>query len=286
MKKILSIFTILFISVSVFAQSPEKLSYQAVVRNAENNLVINQAIGIKISILFDNEAGAVVWSNTHQTPTTNGNGLFSIVFGESHLTQGFADIDWSAGSYFIKAEIDPTGGVNYTITSISQLLSVPYALYAKTAETADYNNLSNKPQGTNVGDIQYWNGTSWNNVAVGLPGQFLQLSSTNIPTWIGTLPTVITLFAEASGMTSGICGAQVTATGSFEVTSRGVCWSLATNPTIGTNNFTVNDSGTGSYTGSITGLAEFTTYYVRAYAINLIGTSYGEQMSFTTGTAK
>ena len=70
-----------------------------------------------------------------QTPTTNVNGLVTLEIGDGTVVSGdFTTIDWSADSYFIKTETDPTGGTMYTITGTSQLLSVPYALHAKTAE--------------------------------------------------------------------------------------------------------------------------------------------------------
>ncbi len=154
---------------NLFAQSPEKMSYQAVVRNSSNALVVNTQIGMRISILQGSASGAAVYSET-QTPTTNANGLVSIQIGGE---KGFDDIDWSAGSYFIQTETDPAGGTSYTITGTSQLLSVPYALHAKTAgkvtgpiteadpffkmseaaniTSTDITNLSNL-SGTNTGD--------------------------------------------------------------------------------------------------------------------------------------
>jgi len=113
------------------AQPPEKMSYQAVIRNSSDALVTNKQVGMQISILRYSATGTLVYSET-QMPTTNGNGLVSIEIGSG---EGFDTIDWTAGPYFIKTETDPTGGTNYTITGTSQLLSVPYALHAKTAES-------------------------------------------------------------------------------------------------------------------------------------------------------
>ncbi len=116
------------------AQSPEKMSYQAVIRDASDNLVTNQEVGMQISILQDSESGTAVYTET-QTDTTNANGLVSLEIGTGTTSDDFSTIDWSNGPYFIKTETDPTGGTSYTITGTSQLLSVPYALHAKTAET-------------------------------------------------------------------------------------------------------------------------------------------------------
>ncbi|MDX1279085.1 DUF1566 domain-containing protein [Oceanihabitans sediminis] len=133
MKKIYTlILTILCTTISI-AQTPEKMSYQAVVRDSGANLVTNQAVGIQISILQATPTGTAVYVET-QTPTSNINGLVTLEIGTGNIVSGdFTTIDWAADTYFIKTETDPTGGNNYSITGISQLLSVPYALYAKTS---------------------------------------------------------------------------------------------------------------------------------------------------------
>ena len=159
MKKIYTIVVALFLSAIVFAQAPQKISYQAVIRDASNNLVTSHSVGMKISILQGSATGTAVYTET-QTPTTNANGLVSIQFGGG---TGFSSIDWSTGSYFIQTETDPIGGTNYTITGTSQMLSVPYALYSKTAEngfSGNYNDLSNKPIIPNSQLNSDWNSTS------------------------------------------------------------------------------------------------------------------------------
>ena len=120
----------LLLTLSSFAQAPEKMSYQAVIRDASNTLVTNQQVGMQISIL---QGSTAVYEET-QTPTSNTNGLVSLEIGTGTVISGsFTAIDWSSGTYFIKTETDPAGGTNYAITGTSQLLSVPYALYANTS---------------------------------------------------------------------------------------------------------------------------------------------------------
>lgn len=131
MKTIFTIISAVILTATVWAQIPQKMSYQAVIRNSSNQPLTNQIVGMKISILQGSISGASVY-NEIQTPSTNANGLVTIEIGNG---AGFNAINWANGPYFIKTETDPTGGTNYTITGTSQLLSVPYALYAKTAET-------------------------------------------------------------------------------------------------------------------------------------------------------
>jgi hypothetical protein len=149
-KKLFAILVMAALAIYVYAQSPQKMSYQCVVRNSAGALVPNQAVGIKISILKGSATGTVVFSETYSpNPQTNANGLVTVEIGSGTASVGtFAGIDWSAGPYFLKTETDPAGGTSYTITGTSQLLSVPYALYAKTAAngfSGSYNDLTNKP---------------------------------------------------------------------------------------------------------------------------------------------
>jgi uncharacterized protein (TIGR02145 family) len=130
MKKICTIFAAILFTASVFAQAPQKMSYQAVIHTSSNALVTSASVGMKVSILQGSAAGVAVFVETH-TPTTNANGLASLeIGGGTAVTGTMSGIDWSAGPYFIKTETDPTGGTNYTITGTSQLLSVPYALHS------------------------------------------------------------------------------------------------------------------------------------------------------------
>ena len=136
MKNILTIFLISFIAFSGFSQAPQKFSYQTVIRNASNQLLVGQTVGIKISILQGNANGSAVYAETH-APQTNANGLATLEIGGGTLLSGnFANINWANGPFFVKTETDPNGGNNYTITNTSQLLSVPYALYSNSTSSS------------------------------------------------------------------------------------------------------------------------------------------------------
>lgn len=133
MKKILLSLGIMLGLFIAQAQAPEKMSYQAVMRNGSGQLLINQSIAVKVSILQGSPAGTLVYSE-RLTGNTNPNGLISMEIGTGTVLSGtFSTIDWPTGSYYLKTETDPAGGTNYTITGTSQLLSVPYAMYAKSA---------------------------------------------------------------------------------------------------------------------------------------------------------
>jgi hypothetical protein len=132
----LTLLLLLLLSLTtLFAQAPQKMSYQSVIRKTDGTLVVNTLVGMKISILQEAANGPAVYVET-QTPTTNANGLTTLAIGGGTAVTGtFAGINWASGTYFIKTETDPVGGINYTISGTSQLLSVPYALYAGSSQS-------------------------------------------------------------------------------------------------------------------------------------------------------
>lgn len=137
MKKIKAFIFFMMIGATTFAQSPEKMNYQAVVRDASGASVTGALVGVKVSILSGNSTGPVVYSETHGV-TTNNYGLITLQIGAGSVSgPAMSTIDWGIDDYYVKIEIDPTGGTAYSITSVSQLISVPYALYAKNVENVD-----------------------------------------------------------------------------------------------------------------------------------------------------
>ena len=186
MKKLLLATLCILIGVLAFAQAPQKMSYQAVIRDNSGNLVANQQISMRISILKESVIGSVeqpsagrtraggngttvldqtinveIYIETHSV-TTNANGLASIEIGAGNPTNvayNFSSIDWSEGTYFIKTDVDLNGGTRFKTIGTSQLISVPYAMYAQKAGSAvtetdpqfnawdkDYNDLTNRPE--------------------------------------------------------------------------------------------------------------------------------------------
>ncbi len=115
-----------------FSQAPESFSYQAVVRNASGVILNNQNVGIRLTILQGAPSGITVYSETF-SETSNSFGLVNLQVGTGTTSYNFSSIDWSNGPYYIETAIDVTGGTSYAVMGTSQLLSVPYALYAKTS---------------------------------------------------------------------------------------------------------------------------------------------------------
>ena len=149
MKKTILGFIAVMISSALLAQTPQLMSYQAVVRNGSNQLLANAPAGVRVSILQGSASGTAVYSETH-TITTNAQGLANLSIGGGTAQSGtFAGINWGTGPYFLKTETDPTGGTNYSITATSQLMSVPYALFSSISETA----INGVPAGGQTGEV-------------------------------------------------------------------------------------------------------------------------------------
>jgi len=142
-------------------------------------------------------------------------------------------------------------------------------------------NISDFPQGTTLGNTMYYNGTNWVNLAPGQNGQTLQLIS-GIPSWSGPAYATLTTNTVASiTPTTVSVGGNISSDGSASVTARGVVYGTSTNPTLSNSVLSIG-AGTGSFSGSITGLTPNTAYYIRAYATNSAGTGYGNEVSFQT----
>ena len=130
---ILFLFFIMIHAVGI-GQAPDLISYQAIIRNSSNELVSNVSVGTRISILRGTAADVLLYQEEHSVKT-NLNGLIYLNIGSGAPLFGtMSGIDWSKGPFYVKSETDPTGGKNYTLVVVSQLLSVPFSIYAKSAE--------------------------------------------------------------------------------------------------------------------------------------------------------
>jgi len=285
MKKILLTVGILLGCHLVSAQAPEKMSYQAVMRNSSGQLLTNQNIGVKISVLQGSPAGAAVYSE-RLTGTTNTNGLISLEIGSGTVLSGtFSTINWPSGNYYLKTETDPTGGTNYTIAGTSQLLSVPYAMYAKSAGssggsftlpyTATVNNAATLFGITNDGDgtsLEGTNNTTTSNVASvrGIvsntaPGGFSSgvrginngtgglgigvYGSQGGSGWgvYGTTPTGLGVYGNATGAGTGVYANSNTGTGLTATSTSGIPASISIFNNSNNNNvLNANTTGNGT----------------------------------------
>jgi hypothetical protein len=311
MKKQILFYCTLLCTASLFAQIPQKMSYQAVIRNSSNALVVSSPVGMRVSILQGSASGTAVYVETHTT-STNANGLVSIQIGVGTMVSGtFTGINWSTGPFFVKTETDPSGGTSYTIVGTSELLSVPYALFAASGSPGPQGPAgppgpqgpaSTFPPGTAIGQMLYWNGTKWDSIAPGLTGQGL-INCGGIPRWgnpgscPAQLPTVAATTVSNITHSTAVLTSNVINDGGpggviVTAVTRGFCWSTSPNPTIANSIASLPLTGVNmlaTYSLSMAPLLPNTTYYVRSYATTTqgpgSGTGYGPQTTFTTPAA-
>ena len=139
MKKIL---IFLLLPLLTFAQSPEGFNYSAVIRDAQGNIEANVSVSIEISILVGTSNGLSIYTETHSL-ITDAYGVISLLVGSGNVQSGaFNNISWSSNPHFLKVGVDINGGSNYNIVGTTQIMSVPYALHSKLADSALYSNVN------------------------------------------------------------------------------------------------------------------------------------------------
>jgi len=128
-----------------FSQSPQSFKYQAIARDNTGNVLQNQSISIRITILSGSPTGTPEYAETH-SDTTNQFGLFTLQIGNGTVVSGdFTTINWGANTHYAKVEMDETGGPAYQLMGTSQLLSVPYALLAENVTNDNVNDADADP---------------------------------------------------------------------------------------------------------------------------------------------
>jgi uncharacterized protein (TIGR02145 family) len=203
MKKLFTLLIITALILNLYGQPPQKMSYQCVVREKDGALLINQIIGMRTSILQGTLLQLLVYQETYAFTSTNANGLLTIEIGSGRPSLGtsFSSINWAYGPFFLKTEIDPAGGTNYTIIGQSQILSVPYAIYAEKAGTVTENDPvfgSSAAKGITWSNIGNWNAAySWGNHSG------LYRPSSYVPDWseVTTKPTTVTGYGITDAVT-------------------------------------------------------------------------------------
>lgn len=302
MKKITILYIILLLCISSFGQSPNQISYQAVIRDGSNELIINQDVTTKISLLQGSVNGTEVYAEKQST-LTNSNGLITFYIGKGEVLIGdFSTIDWSKGPYFIKTATDPDGGTNYTIEGISQIVSVPYSLHAKTAENvlAENQSLADVIQKDNWADGQIKNlmDPTEDQDAVTKSYVTLGLSATGDTLYLGkkqfviipgissanvSAPVVVTdTFTNLSANSVTLEG-KIKSNGWSEITECGFVYSTeADGPDSTAMKIVGNMTASGFIFSELADLYDDVEYFYKAYAKNKTGISYGEVKSFRT----
>ena len=260
MKNYLSIVILLFLGLSLNAQSPQGFNYQATVRNASGDLVISQNVSFSFNIIQGSQTADPTYSEDH-TLLTDDLGQVSLVIGQGTPTTGvFSEIDWSIGNYYLAIELDTGNG--FKPMGTSQLFSVPYALYAENAG-------GSIPQGISNGDTLKWNAStsSWE----------ISASTSSANNAFEIKSTQVNYYSNNSASSGG----EIIADGGSSVTARGVVWGINPDPMIDGDK-TTDGQGSGIFTSELIDLNESTTYYYRAYATNSNRTVYGSTYSFQT----
>lgn len=297
MKKIVSILVLFILQFQFLGAQipPNAFNYSAVARNSAGQPIANTILGIQISILKTSTTGTVQYTEIHSV-NTDEFGLFNLIIGAGAIQNGsFESIEWHTDNFYLQIGMDSSGGNNFTIIGTTQLLSVPYALHAATADSlttpvfnGDYGNLLNKP--TNLSDfnndLNYIN--EYQLLSVSATGDTLYLSNGNwviIPNISGAnnpqLCSLNTVNCTNITATSALAGGSILNNGGSNITQRGVCWSINPNPTI-TNDYSIASTVNNNFNVYVYGLTPSTTYYLKAYAINGAGVAYGNQITFTT----
>jgi hypothetical protein len=276
MNKIFSCCFFIFLISPFFAlaQLPQAIPYQAIVRNASGNIISGQAVKLRFSIHDSIATGTIVYKELHSL-STNPEGLVNINIGQGVVQSGvFNTINWGKNGKFIQTELDALNNNVFTDLGTSQLMSVPYALYAQSSP-------GGMPISGSLGDILYWNGTQWAPITTGSYGQNL-VNCNGVPTWGGCAPILTTNAITNIFTATATSGGNITNNGGNPILSSGICWATSQNPTISNSVYNNGSNILGSYTSYMSGLTPNTTYYVRSFASNSAGTTYGNQLTFST----
>ncbi len=190
-----ALYTLVFFSLFAFAasaQAPQAFKYQAVVRNAAGQVLANQNVGLRIR-LTPADTSNTLYAETH-TATTNAFGLVNLNVGRGTVVSGQFDmVDWEQPVY-IHLGLDLSGGAAYEEMGTSELLSVPYALYAANGGSSEL------PASPQTGDIVYYDGTAWQGLPAGAAGTVLTMGADGLPAW-KALPSLDSLLKVT--MTNG-----------------------------------------------------------------------------------
>lgn len=246
------------LAITVWAQAPNQMSYQATIRNNSGELLANQVIGLRLSILQSSALGGSVYSETHQA-TSNSNGLVSLIVGGGTPVLGNINtINWNNGPYFIKMEADLNGGSSYSITETNELLAVPYALLSNNTNALNGIPISSQAPANN--SVLIYNGNAWTPTIQSGAGESINCIGSN---------TNFTVRGTGSGNYECTDAIWITNTGYVGVGTNSP--SLFHDITIGTEGFLVNGTST---TSNIAGRLRIGNTSSTTYDLQVDGDSY------------
>ncbi len=221
MKKLITLFA-LAITLIAAAQAPQGFNYQAIVRNSSGALITNQNVLFKFNIMLNSQTSLPVYRETHQAPTDD-LGHIALVVGQGTATSGtFSSINWANGTYYLGIELNTGSG--YVAMGTTQLLSVPYALYANTAG----NSQSTTP---NLGAVLAVNNSANNTKITNLQNPtdaqdaatkgYTDAASAQLQSQIATLQTQITALqnANVAPLPNVTIGTQIWSSTNLDVTT-------------------------------------------------------------------
>ena len=281
MKKIQLLTTLCFLLFTLLVNAqipPNAFNYSAVARNAAGQPIATTIIGIQITILKTSPTGASQYSENHFV-NTDAFGLFNLVIGTGAVQSGsMATIDWSNDNYYLKVGMDASGGTNFLTMGTTQLLSVPYALYAKSAGSVSGGTGITITSVSSAGDTLYLSN-----------GQTFVAGGNGGGTGALVLPTITTNAVTGITSNSATFGGAISNANGNQIMERGIVYSTTPNPTLSSNKIIIGN-GIGTFDTIIGFGSEYAhllnsnnTYYVRAYAVTENNISaYGNEVSFTT----
>jgi hypothetical protein len=264
---------------------PNAFNYSAVARNAQGQPISTTTIGIQITILKTSPSGVLQYRENHFV-NTDDFGLFNLVIGAGAIQSGsMSTIDWSNDNYYLEVGLDANGGSNFLVMGTTQLLSVPYAMYAKSAGSVSGSNGITITSVSSAGDTLFLSN-----------GQTFVSSGNSEVSGNFVSPTVTTNVVSGITSNSATFGGIISNANGNQVMERGIVFSTSPNPTLDSNKIIIGN-GIGTF-NEISGLSYYdystfswnpyllnsnTTYYVRAYAVTENNISlYGNEVSFTT----